>query len=99
MPPHQTSIVTRVRGPNQLIRAVGGREHTVLRVLRPRKKYALLPFTLSSIAYLISQLLVGGSTPHFRTKPVNRRLLKKSVLTWQKPVRSNPDFHYSILEP
>jgi len=45
MPPHQTSTVTRVLGPNQLIRASGGREHTVLRVLRPRKKFVLLPFS------------------------------------------------------
>jgi hypothetical protein len=45
MPPNQTSIVTRVLGPNQLIRVTGGREHTVLRALTPRKKYVLLPFT------------------------------------------------------
>ena len=52
MLPNQTSIMTRVHSPNQLIRAMEGREHTVVRVLRPRKKFVLLPFTLSFISFL-----------------------------------------------
>jgi len=35
MPPNQTSTVTRVLSPNQLIRAMGGREHTEVRALGP----------------------------------------------------------------
>jgi hypothetical protein len=37
---------------------MGGREHTVVRVLRPRKKYALLPFTLS-IPFLLYNTIAG----------------------------------------
>jgi len=37
MPPNQTSTVTRVLGPNQLIRAMGSREHTEVRALGPER--------------------------------------------------------------
>lgn len=47
MPPHQSSLVTRTLRPNHLIMAPGGREHTITRVLRPRKYYVLLPYLLN----------------------------------------------------
>jgi hypothetical protein len=47
MPPNQTSIVTRVLGPNQLIRATGGREHTEVRALDPgRSSFSCLSLSL-----------------------------------------------------
>ena len=52
MLPNQTSIMTRVHSLNQLIRAMEGREHTVVKVLIPSKKFVLLPFTLSFISFL-----------------------------------------------
>jgi hypothetical protein len=52
MLPNQTSIMTRVHRSNQLIRAMEGREHTVVKVLRTSKKFVLLPFTLSFISFL-----------------------------------------------
>jgi hypothetical protein len=49
MLPNQTSIITRVHRSNQLIRAMEGREHTVVKVLRPRKKSLPdLPLSVSS---------------------------------------------------
>jgi hypothetical protein len=36
VPPDQTSILTRAQRPNQPIMALGDREHTTKRVLRPR---------------------------------------------------------------
>jgi hypothetical protein len=52
MLPNQTSIMAKVHRSNQLIRAMEGREHTVVKVLRPRKKFVLLRFTLSFISFL-----------------------------------------------
>jgi len=52
MLPNQTSIMTRVHRSNQLIRAMEGREHTVVKVVRPRKKFVLLSFTLFLISFL-----------------------------------------------
>jgi hypothetical protein len=33
LPPYQSSFVTRIQRPNHLIMALGGRGHTVLRIL------------------------------------------------------------------
>jgi len=77
MPPNQTSIVTRVLGPNQLIRATGGREHTEVRALDPgRSSFSCLSL---SLVYSLYNTITG------------RR--KKSTSPLALPVRLSPYFH------
>jgi len=56
-PPNQTSTVTRVHRPNQLIRAMGGREHTEVRALDPgRSSFSCLSL---SLVYILYNTIVG----------------------------------------